>query len=476
MNLSSRKKRILDSSNFYANNRFEWKEKSKYFHKEDAKYLSFIIPKKSNILEIGCGVGDLLASLEPERGVGIDISEAMIANAKKNFPQFEFLVGDVEVLESLNKIQGTFDYILLSDTIGYLDDCQSTLNLLHKFCKQETRIVVSYFSYFWQPILKFAEILRLKMPQVELNFLPTDDIRNLLSLADFDVVKEEWRQLFPLSFFGIGNIVNKYFATLPIVRRLCLRNYIVGRSLRKASRPYQSCSVIIPCRNEKGNIEDAVLRIPDFCEDLEIVFIEGHSEDGTYDEIKRIKSKYSQKKIKALKQDGYGKADAVYKAFDNSSGEVLIILDADLTVSPEKLGVFWDTIISGKGEYINGSRLIYPMEKDAMRFLNLMANQFFSVVFSWLLNQRYTDTLCGTKALSRSDYLKIKNNQSYFGNFDPFGDFDLIFGSSMLNLKMVEIPIKYKARVYGSTQITRFRNGLQLLNMVMRGYRKLKAF
>ena len=475
MNLSDRKQRILDSSNSFANDRLEWKKKSRYFHEEDKKYLSFIIPKKSNILEIGCGVGDLLASLEPVRGVGIDISESMITNAKKNFPQFKFLVGDAETPESLNEIEGTFDYILLSDTVGYLDDCQSTLAMLHKFCNKETRIVISYFSYSWQPILKLLEILKLRMPQVELNFLPTNDIRNLLLLADFDVVKEEWRQLLPTSFFGIGNILNKYFAALPIIRRLCLRNYIVGRSLKEASCQYKSCSIIIPCRNEKGNIESAVLRIPDICEDLEIIFIEGHSNDDTYDEIKRIQSKYSKKNIKVLKQDGYGKADAVYKAFDNSNGEVLIILDADLTVPPEQLGKFWDAINLGKGEYINGSRLVYPMEKDAMRFLNLMANQFFSIIFSWLLNQRYTDTLCGTKALSRADYLKIRKNQSYFGNFDPFGDFDLIFGSSKLNLKMVEIPIKYKARIYGSTQIARFRHGLQLLRMVIHGYRKLKS-
>tara|TARA_B100001250_G_scaffold164425_1_gene141411 strand:+ start:1395 stop:2825 length:1431 start_codon:yes stop_codon:yes gene_type:complete len=474
VNISDRKSRILDSSNSFANDRLEWKKKSSYFHKEDKKYLSFIIPKKSNILEIGCGVGDLLASLEPSRGVGIDISESMIINAKKNFPKIEFLVGDAENHEFLNTIQGTFDYILLSDTIGYLDDCQSTLNLLHKFCNKKTRIVISYFSYSWQPVLKLLEILKLRMPQVELNFLPTNDIRNLLLLANFDVVKEEWKQLLPASLFGVGNILNKYFSALPVVRGLCLRNYIVGRSLKKAVHQYKSCSIIIPCRNERGNIENAVLRIPDFCEDLEIIFIEGHSEDGTYDEIKRIKSKYSQKNIKALKQDGYGKADAVYKAFDNSSGEVLIILDADLTVPPEQLGKFWDAINSGMGEYINGSRLVYPMEKDAMRFLNLMANQFFSIIFSWLLNQRYTDTLCGTKALSRSDYLRIKKNQSYFGNFDPFGDFDLIFGSSKLNLKMVEIPVKYKARIYGSTQIARFRHGFQLLRMVIYGYRKLK--
>ena len=285
----------------------------------------------------------------------------------------------------------------------------------HKEC-EEHRFVLEEILRKLEPLTNqldfsdFPEILKLKMPQIELNFLPADDIKNLMTLADFDVVQEEWKQLLPISLFGIGSLINKYLATLPIIRRLCLRNYIVGRSLKKANNQYESCSVIIPCKNEKGNIESAILRIPDFCENLEIIFIE-----------------------------------------------------------------FWNAITSGKGEYINGSRLVYPMEKDAMRFLNLIANQLFSKIFSWLLNQRYTDTLCGTKALLRSDYKRIKSNRLYFGDFDPFGDFDLIFGSSKLNLKMVEIPIEYKARIYGKTQIARFRHGLQLLRMVLYGYRKLKA-
>lgn len=477
MKVSNRKNAILALSNAQANDRLKWKRKNKYFHEHDIKYLSFLITESSSVLDLGCGVGDLLASLKPFRGVGVDISDSMIENARRLHPEYEFIVGDIENPSTINLITGTFDYIVLSDTVGCLDDCQATLNLLHKLCNRETRIIISYYSYLWGPILRLAEMMNLKMPQANLNYLQADDIVNLLMLADYDVVKKEWRQLLPRRLLGVGDFINRHIAPLPFVRRFCLRNYVVGRSLQKKSEDKPiSCSIVIPCRNEKGNIENAIKRIPEFCNEMEIIFVEGHSKDGTLDEIKRVQLKYREKNIKVLQQDGKGKADAVYKAFYHAVGDVLMILDADLTMPPEQLDKFWHAISTGKGEYIHGSRLVYPLEKDAMRFLNMMANHLFSILFSWLLNQRYTDTLCGTKVLRRSDYIKIRENQSYFGDFDPFGDFDLIFGSSKLNLKMIEIPITYKARSYGDTQISRFRHGLQLFRMVKHGYQRLKAF
>ena len=476
MTFFSRKDSIISQYNSLAKSRLEWKQKNKYFHEQDLKYLSFLIPADSKILDIGCGVGDTLAALKPAEGLGIDISDDMVTEARRLYPELDFLSGDIEDEIFINSVTDKFDVILLSDTIGSLEDCQSTLNHLHKFCTRETRIIISYYSFLWSPFLKTAELLKLKMHQPEMNFLLADDINNLLDLAGFDVVKKEWRQLVPFSFFGIGNFINRYIAALPIIRKLCVRNYLVARSTHIRTTPPSSCTVVIPCRNEKGNIEPAITRLPAFCENIEIIFIEGHSQDGTFDEALRVANEYSQYDIKVLQQDGVGKADAVYKAFDHARGDILMILDADLTMPPEDLYKFWDAIHSGKGEYINGSRLVYPMDKDAMRLLNLIANHLFSIIFSWLLNQRYTDTLCGTKVLRRSDYIKIKNEQSYFGEFDPFGDFDLIFGSSKQNLKMVEIPIRYKARDYGNTQISRFRHGLQLLRMVIHGYRKLKAF
>ena len=219
------------------------------------------------------------------------------------------------------------------------------------------------------------------------------------------------------------------------------------------------------------------MRLPRFCQDIEIIFVEGHSQDGTFEEAERVAKEYGESwDIKVFRQDGLGKADAVYKGFDNARGDVLMILDADLTVPPEQLDKFWAVISTGLGEYVQGTRLIYPIENEAMRFLNLIANWCFSIIFSWLLNQRYTDTLCGTKVLRKEDYERLKQNRSYFGNFDPFGDFDLIFGAAKLNLKTIEIPIRYAARQYGETQISRFRHGWILLKMVVFAYRKLKAF
>ena len=471
-----RKEIIKSTADQFAHERLFWKQKSAYFHEQDQRYLDFLIPENSKILDLGCGTGDLLAYLKPALGIGIDFSEKMIETAKLNHPEYRFMIADVENEKTIQSIGETFDYIILSDTIGSLDDCQLTLTQLHQVCTRETRIVISYYSYFWEPLLKLAEVLGLKMPQAKQNYLASRDIINFLTLSDFDVVGCDWRQLVPLKLAGFGDFINKYIATLPLVRRLCLRNYVVARSLRYAGIEKNSCSVIVPCRNERGNIEPAVKRIPDFCDDIEIIFVEGHSSDGTADEIRRVISEYSNHNIKLLQQTGSGKADATFMGFDNAQGEVLMILDGDLTVPPEQLGKFWEAIVSGKGEYINGSRLIYPMEGQAMRFLNLIANWAFSLIFTWLLNQRFTDTLCGTKVLSKTDYKKLKKERDYFNAYDPFGDFDLLFGSSKLNLKMVEVPIYYRAREYGNTQIQRFRNGFQLLKLVLHGYKKLKLF
>jgi hypothetical protein len=366
---------------------------------------------------------------------------------------------------------------LLSDTIGALEDCQETLLKLHQISNNETRIILTYYSRVWEPILSLAKFFGLKMPEPRQNWLAAEDIINFLILANFEVVKTEWRQLIPLRLFGFGSLINRYIAPLPIIRRFCLRNYVVARPKAiDKSKLQLSTTILIPCRNERGNIEAAVQRIPKFCNDIEIIFVEGHSQDGTYEEIIRVKNKYSSIDIKVYKQDGKGKGDAVRKGFSNASKDILMILDADLTTPPEALPKFYNAINSGTGEFINGTRLIYPMENEAMRFLNLLANHIFSMLFSWLLNQRLTDTLCGTKVISNNNYKKLIANRAYFGDFDPFGDFDLIFGASKMNLKIIEIPITYASRRYGSTQISRFTHGFLLLRMVIFAFRKLKAF
>jgi hypothetical protein len=428
------------------------------------------------VLELGCGIGDLLASLEPSVGLGIDFSPAMIAVAQQRHPTLSFRIGDAESLDVIERIEGPFDYIILSDLIGALDDCETTLRQLHRLCTRETRLIVAYYSPLWAPLLRLGERIGHKMPDEPQNFLSLQDISNLCDLAGFELIKRDWRQIVPRRLFGLGHAINRHVGTMPGVRTLALRSYLVARSLaRAADQPPRSVSVIIPCRNERGNIEPAVRRLPAMAETMEIIFVEGHSRDDTLAEIHRVAAAHPELDIKVLVQDGVGKADAVFKGFDQASGEVLIILDADLTMPPEQLPKFWQALASGKAEFVNGSRLVYPLEDDSMRFLNHLANRVFSLLFTWLLNQRFTDTLCGTKAISRHNYRRLAANRGFFGDFDPFGDFDLIFGASRLNLKTVEIPIRYQSRAYGSTQISRFRHGLILLRMVLFAYRKLKA-
>jgi SAM-dependent methyltransferase len=442
-----------------------------YYHRELEKYLRFLIPPDSSVLEIGCGAGQLLASLRPGKGLGIDISPKMIEAAKRNFPHLQFEVGDLEDLH----IEEQFDYVVIVETIGHVDDIQLAFKQLHKVCKPDTRIIIVYYNYLWEPLLKFSETLRLRRKHLLEHWLPLEDIANLLELNDFEVIKKGYRFLLPIYIPFVSAFFNKFLANMPFFRKLSLIETIIARPRGYRKLPEEvSCSVIVPCRNEKGNIERAVLETPDMGRHTEIIFVEGHSQDGTLEECERVKKKYPQRDIKILVQDGKGKGDAVRKGFAHAKNDVLMILDADLTVPPEDLPKFFDAIVSGKGEFINGSRMVYQMEKEAMRFLNLLGNKFFSKAFTYLLEQRIRDTLCGTKVLWKDDYQRIIAGRTYFGEFDPFGDFDLLFGAAKLNLRIVEIPIRYRERTYGRTQISRFKHGLLLLKMTFFALKKIK--
>lgn len=476
---SPRKQEIREFADRMAAERDRWIDRNSAFYHDDWAYMRFLVPEGQKVLELGCGTGRLLDALKPSLGIGVDISPAMVERARAAYPGHQFIEGDIEDAATIEALaaQGPFDAIVLSDTIGYLEDCQQALANLHRLCGHETRIIVAYYSKLWEPMLTVGEKLGAKMPHIQQNWLSSADIANLLELAGFDIIKRDWRQLIPRRLLGLGTLLNRYLGTLPVVRRACLRNYVVARSLKAIEGAKQpSLTVLIPCRNEAGNIEPAVTRLPKICDDVEILFVEGNSQDNTVEEIHRVIAAYPDQDIKFLQQDGKGKGDAVRKGFAHARGDILMILDADLTVPPEDLPKFYDVLASGKCEFVNGTRLVYPMEKEAMRFLNTIANHGFSILFSWLLNSRFTDTLCGTKGLYKKDYEKIVAGRSYFGDFDPFGDFDLIFGASKQNLKILEVPIRYGARTYGSTQISRFADGWLLIKMVMLAYRKLKAW
>jgi SAM-dependent methyltransferase len=473
--LSPRKAALRALADRMAPQRNRFLARNRAFHAAEERHLRYLIPEGLSVLEVGCGTGRLLAALRPARGIGVDLSPRMVEIASADHPGLQFVTGDIEDPALIDALEGPFDVILLAGTIGVLEDCQATLAQLRRLCHGDTRVVIAYHNYLWEPLLRLAEMLDWRMPEPHTNWLRPADMTNLLALADYETVRHEWRQLIPIGLFGVGGVINRFVGTLPGIRHFCLRTYVVGRPLRLRQAEMLSATVVIPCRNERGTIATLVERIPAFCPELELLFVEGHSQDGTYAEIERVMALHPERRIRLLRQDGRGKADAVRKGLEAARGDVVMILDSDMTVPPEDLGKFHAAIAADKGEFINGSRLVYPLERDAMRLLNRIANHVFSLLFSWLLDQRFTDTLCGTKAMRRTHYRRLEAGRAYFGEFDPFGDFDLIFGAAKLNLKIVEVPVRYAARVYGSTQIQRFRHGFMLLRMVVFAYFKLKA-
>jgi SAM-dependent methyltransferase len=433
------------------------------------------VPTGLHVLEIGCGTGDLLASLEPGRGVGIDLAQSAVdaARARHKDKRLTFVQGDGSDRAVLERVGGPFDVILLVNVVTELADIQGTFDALRHVCHERTRLLVYSYSRLWQPVFRLAELLRIKRrPAPGQSWVPPEEVRNLLGACGYEVVLGDSQILSPVALPFVSEILNRYVAHLPVLRRLVL---LYGLSARPAPLAHRdpSVSVVVPCRNEQGHIRPLVDRLPSLPEGSEVIFVEGHSSDDTAGEIERVIADNPALPLRFFRQPGHGKGDAVRAAFARAQGEVLLILDSDMGVAPEDIPKFVELIASGRAQFANGSRMVYPMQGKAMRFLNMLANRFFAALFSWLLGQQVRDTLCGTKALWRDDYERIAAARSYFGEFDPFGDFDLLFGAARLGLHIRDVPVRYHARQYGSTNISRFRHGWLLLRMSSFAARKL---
>jgi len=460
---------ILDYFDKTAHKRDKWKRRNRFYQKTIEKQFSFIIPEGAIVLELGCATGDLLNAVKPVRGIGVDFSEAMIEIAKSKYPHLEFHLADAIDFNPDTAI----DYIIVSDLITSLWDIQLFFRNIRSYVTPRTKIIISSYNYIWEPVLKLGEKLGLKARQPLQNWLTIKDIENVLHLENFEIVKKERKLLFPKYIPVFNFIVNKFIANLPGINSLDLIQFITARPVYSEPTEF-SVTIVVPARNEMGNIENAIKKTPAFGSHQEFIFIEGFSSDGTYEEMLRVQKAYPKVDIKVMKQTGKGKGNAVREAFDAATSDILMILDADLTTPPEDMPKFYDALRNNKGEFINGCRLVYPMEKEAMRFLNFLANKFFGWFFSYVLGQRLKDTLCGTKVLFKNDYERIIANRSYFGDFDPFGDFDLLFGAAKLNLKITEVIVHYRDREYGSTQISRFSHGWLLIKMSLFAARKIK--
>jgi SAM-dependent methyltransferase len=434
-----------------------------------ARHYRHFIPPSATILEVGCGGGELLALLPNADITGVDVSTRQVERARTRLPHGKFSVQAGETLE----LAGVYDVIILSETLNFAADVQALLSRLQRFSTPQTRLIANFHNGLWRPALALARALGLQPPAPQSNWLTVSDVRNLYGLADWEIIKLVPGILCPLLVPGLDPLCNRFLA--PLLPGLCLTRFAIARPVRPSPPGGGvSLSVIVPARNEAGNIERVVARTEFLGPAAELILVEGHSGDGTLAAIEHVIANFPHRPIRVLRQTGEGKGNAVREGFAAARGDVLAILDADLTVPPEELPKFLDALASGHAEFANGVRLVYPMEDRAMRFLNLCANKFFGAVFSWLLNQPVKDTLCGTKVLFRADYEKIAAQRAYFGDFDPFGDFDLLFGADKLNLKITDIPIRYRERKYGSTNIRRWTHGWLLLRMVFFAARKLK--
>jgi SAM-dependent methyltransferase len=447
-----------------------WSKRTHGYHDLITAVHQSIVQTNASVLEIGSGGGDLLASLAPARGVGIDVSPNMVELARANHPGLHFEVGAGEDAE-LNE---TFDYVVLSDLLPFVNDLLGLFRNVSRHSHRDTRIVVHSYSELWRPALRLLELLRLKRRTPMRNWVNAGDVENFLQLAGLESVTTVRRILLPMKIPILSTFFNGFLANLWIIRHLCLTYWIVAR-VQPGREERPSVSIVVPAKNEQGMIERIVDDTPELGSRSELIFVEGHSNDGTADEIRRQIELHPEREIRYIEQTGRGKGDAVRVAFEQARYDVLIILDADLTVRPSTLPSFIDALETGRAEFVNGSRLVYDLEPGAMRFLNILGNKAFSLVFSALLDQPVKDTLCGTTALERRRYEQIAAGRSYFGDFDPFGDFDLLLGAARLNLKIVDLPVRYHARTYGDTKISRFRHGWLLVYMAVFAFWKLKV-
>lgn len=464
-----------------ASKRDHWKKKNRYYYNNIEKFIKFLIPPEKTVLEIGCGTGDLLAKFEPSYGLGIDISPKMIEIANQKYSNKNLLFKTADICQQKLFPQNIsddnkFDFVVLSDVISYLSDVENAFINIARFTTPKSRIIITQHSHLWQPLLELGSKLGIRTPLTKQNWLSVSDIENLLYLTGFEIIKKGPKLLFPKYFPVLSDFLNRFLTNIFPFNKLAFVNYLIARPVPVANKDKEySVSIIIPARNESGMIEKLAYDLPTLGNKTELIFIENNSTDNTLEVLeKTVKNYHGKNIIKFSSKKCRGKKEAVYSGFDMASGDILMICDADMTVPAEELVKFYNAIVNGKGEFINGSRLVYPMERQSMQTLNIIGNKFFSLAFSWLLGQKIKDTLCGTKVLWKNDFKHIKADGQFFGDFDLWGDFDLLFGASKLNLKIVDLPIHYKERTYGVSNMRRWKHGWMLLKMVILASKKIK--
>jgi len=441
----------------------QWKAKNDYYYNMMKSFLARMIPPGSRVLDIGCATGQILAAAQPNRGVGVDISGEMVKIASKKYPHYTFIHSSIEELQLDEK----FDYIIMVDFIDQVYDVQRIFESLWRFCLPHTRIILTTVNPYWEPFLYLWERLGWKTPEVPHNFLDKGIITRLADMLDFTVSYSGFMLLMPVRIPLISYLANSVGVRIGGLNRLSFVQYmIIQPTVKNTTSLGLGCSVIIPCYNEQDNIEEAIKRIPLMGKKTEIVVVNDGSQDQTADKVRALQKDYPDLRLIDYKPN-HGKGYAVRKGFEEATQEILMILDADFSTPPEELPRFFEPLNKGLCQFVNGTRMVYPMEKQAMRFFNLLGNKLFGYIMSFITQQKLTDTLCGTKAFYKFDLKRIK------WALDKWGDFDILFGCAKAGCKFMEVPVHYKTRISGESKMKAFRHGFHLLRACFLGFREL---
>jgi hypothetical protein len=441
-----------------------WERRNAFYRSALRAHFAGIIPAGAAVLELAAGMGQLLHELAPRAGVGVNYAERLNAEARKRHPELTFVLGQVDRLE----VPAGFvpEYVVLNHMIDFVHDLWDSLHAIAGKIEGNALVAVTTSNPLWAPILRLASALRLRTPHAARNFVTARDVRSVLELLGFDVVEEGWLVPMPLGVPGLARLVNLVVPEIPILRAACSVQSLTAR--RRLPRAGLTCTVIIPCHNEEGNLEATAARVPAMGARTEILVVDDGSTDGTRAAAERARARDPRVRILAFDKNR-GKAGAVFAAIEAATGDVAIILDADATVPPEVLPKFFEALATGHADFVNGTRLVYPVPGKAMKIANFLGNKMFCFIASWVLRQRVSDTLCGTKAFLRSDFLRMPRL-----SVDRWGDFTLLFGAARLRLRIREIPVHYEERTAGRSKMRAFVEVWRFLAACARGWRLMR--
>jgi len=459
---ATRSRILADHFDGLAENWSHYRARNAYYHGTENLLFHSSIRPGATVLELGCATGDLLASVRPAYGVGVDLSPRMIEEARRKYPHLTFLEADAIFF----KAEEQFDYIIVNNLLEYVEDIQGLFRTCRRLLKPRGRLLISSLNPLWSPVVRAGARLGLGTPETtDRNFVTGNDTANMLGLNGFEVIKQVRRTLLPKSIPWLTSLVNLAAAHLPLVNRLCMTEFVIARPAAMSAD--YSVSVIVPCYNEAGNIEECVRRIPRMGLSTEVIVVDDGSQDDTADRVRpQLNPAIEVRKISY--KPNRGKLNAVRTGFEAARGDILMILDADMTVPPEDLPYFYIPMSEGQADFINGTRLIYPMATGSMKFQNFVGNKLFGILVSWLTDLRLSDTLCGTKAIFREDYHKFSVGH------DPWGDFDWLFGAAQSTCKVLEVPIHYEERRAGQSKMKALRHSLALLKACWAAFWRIK--